>query len=282
MQRTTLAALALAFVATPALAQDKAACLDAAERGQRLRATHKLVEAQSALRVCASEQCPVVLRADCAGWLTDVEKALPTIVVAAKDAAGADLVDVAVTVDGQPFVQKLDGTSVPLDGGAHVFRFTSADGAAVERQVVVREGEKNQAVTVVLSPPAPPVVARVTPPAPPAPATDHGSLGGRIAGWTSVGVGVAAVGLGLGLYVAGVHRMDGADCGIGGDPKACRTDADTSAYDAGAMLQGAGIGLFVGAFVAVVGGAVLVLLSRSHAPADVARAPRAGGFAFSF
>src|ERR1700733_10293046 len=89
------------LVAAPAFADEKAACLDAASKGQRFRDTHKLVEAREQLRVCAAAQCPAVVQSDCANWLADVEKALPSVVLSAKSGTGVDLVDVTVSVDGQ-------------------------------------------------------------------------------------------------------------------------------------------------------------------------------------
>ncbi|HEV3189833.1 MAG TPA: hypothetical protein VGY54_05010 [Polyangiaceae bacterium] len=153
------------FVTTAALADDKAACLDAAARGQRFKDNHKLVEARQQLRVCAAAACPAVVQSDCATWLAEVDAALPSVVVTAKNGAGADLIDVKVSMDGQLLVASLDGHAVAMNAGPHTFHFTAADGSTLDRQVVVHEGEKNQAVAVVLG-------AAPTPPArPPAPVT---------------------------------------------------------------------------------------------------------------
>src|SRR5262249_13965446 len=109
-----LAALLLpyALATTAALADDKAACLQAASKGQRMRAQHDLVGARDQFRACAAAGCPAIVQRDCATWLTEVDKALPTVVVTAKDAAGADLVNVSVSVDGQPLLTKLDGRAL--------------------------------------------------------------------------------------------------------------------------------------------------------------------------
>src|ERR1700752_3565225 len=95
-----LLALALATWAAPAVAQDKAACLDAASKAQKLRSAHSLVEARAQLRICSAASCPTAVQADCAGWLIDVEGGLPTVVVSDKNRSGADVVDVKVSVDG--------------------------------------------------------------------------------------------------------------------------------------------------------------------------------------
>jgi hypothetical protein len=155
MKASSLVSLvvAAAFVPSTAFADDKADCLDAVSKGQRFRDVHKLVEAREQFRVCAAVRCPAVIKTDCANWFTEVEKALPTVVLAAKNQAGADVVHVKVTVDGQPLVSQLDGEAVPLNVGPHNFDFEQVVGAErFTRRVVaiVKEGQKNQLVSAVL------------------------------------------------------------------------------------------------------------------------------------
>jgi len=174
---------------TAVFADDKAACLDAASKGQRFKGTHKLVEAREQLRICAAAGCPAVVQTDCANWLAEVEKALPSVVASAKNWGGADLVDVKVSVDGEPLVLKLDGQAVPMNAGPHTFHFDGADGS-IDRQIVVTEGEKNQRITVVLGAPTPA-----------APAAAEPDAGGSSSPWMSVGWvlgGAGVVGLGIG------------------------------------------------------------------------------------
>ena len=82
------------------------------------------------------------MKGDCTVWLAEVEKGLPTVVVSARSDAGTDLTDIAVLVDGRPFMSMLDGRSIPIDPGPHTFRFVRAGSASIERQVVAVEGEK--------------------------------------------------------------------------------------------------------------------------------------------
>src|SRR5262245_7790898 len=98
----TSAFLVAATVACPrAFGDDKKVCLAAAAQGQTLRDAHKLVEAREQFRTCAREQCPRVVQKDCVAWLSDVEKNLPSVVLTAKDEAGADIVEGKVSVDGK-------------------------------------------------------------------------------------------------------------------------------------------------------------------------------------
>jgi hypothetical protein len=249
----SLIAAAVAFgplSASAAFADDKAACLDASLQAQSLRAAHELVEAREQLRVCATARCPAVVAADCSSWLAEVEKALPSIVVSAKSAAGADLVDVKVSVDGKPLVSKLDGQAMPMNAGAHTFHFEAADGPGLDQQVVVREGEKNQAVAVVLGAPAPP----------PAPAVGHDqateearpSSAWKTVGWILGGVGI--VGLGVGTALGIVATADkSSDC----TGSVCKSGTLGGIKTAAHVSD---IGLIAGG-VLFAGGAALVLWS---------------------
>jgi hypothetical protein len=140
------AAFASCLLASSAFA-DKQVCTDAYGQAQTLRDAHKLTEAREQLRVCARADCPDFIAKDCAGWLKDVEPRIPSVVLIAKNAAGSDLVDVKVTVDGAPVATKLDGLAVDVDPGAHTFAFEAADGK-VEQKVVIAEGGKAQRVSV--------------------------------------------------------------------------------------------------------------------------------------
>jgi hypothetical protein len=199
------------LVATAAYADDKAACLDAASKGQRFRDTHKLVEARDQFRICAAAQCPGVVQSDCANWLADVEKALPSVVLTAKNGMGADLADVRVSVDGQPLVSKLDGQAVTMNAGTHTFHFEGADGTVLDQQVLVKEGEKNQAVAAVLgAAPAPP------PPSPQGAESLPGSGGTtrpwKTVGWVLGGAGVVGLGVGTAFGIVAIGDKNAAHC----------------------------------------------------------------------
>jgi hypothetical protein len=198
-----LVLLASGATATTALADDPAACVDAASKAQKLRNSHQLLEARAALRICAAAGCPPVVQSDCVPWLAEVEKVLPGVVVTAKDGAGADILDVKVTVDGQPFLTKLDGQSVAIDAGPHTFHFQAPDGTTLDRQVVVREGDKGQSIAVVLGA-APVTPSSVTP--------EAGGSPWRTTAWVIGGVGVA--GILIGAITGGIAVADksAADC----------------------------------------------------------------------
>jgi hypothetical protein len=259
--------LLAALPATHAFAGDKAACLVAAQKGQRFRDTHKLVEAREQLRICAAAACPAVVQADCASWLADVERALPTVVLVAKSGAGVDLTDVKVSVDGLPLVSKLDGQAVALNAGPHTFHFEGADGTASDTQAVVKEGEKSQPVGVVLVP-APPqtpttqvaVVSSVPPAASMAPTRAPEPV--RVQ--AGLGVGAAFGGLGL--------SAKGSDC----TGNVCKVGS-TSGIKTDALLSDVG---FIAGGLLLAGGAAIVLFGptpRHEAVTTVKLAPAIAG-----
>ncbi|WP_437729129.1 hypothetical protein [Sorangium sp. So ce861] len=177
-------AAALALTGARAHAQPhKRACAAAYERAQGLRRDGKLLAAREALIACSQPTCPAAAVADCGPWLAEVEKSLPTVVIAARDAHGRERLDVRVLVDGRPLAAALDGKALPVDPGPHTFRYEPASGPAVEERVLIREGEKNRAITVILgassagAPPATPTPAApaASPASPASPAASPAS-----------------------------------------------------------------------------------------------------------
>jgi hypothetical protein len=233
---------------------DKATCLDAVSKGQRLRDTHQLVEAREKFRVCARAECPAVVQSDCAGWLADVEKTLPTVVLSAKDHGRRDVVDVRVSVDGQTIASTLDGQAVAVNPGLRTFRFErAADGRTATSQLLIKEGEKARGVAVVLSGDE---VAGT--PGEPGPASD-GSAGGsrtpapsqsrttvRLLGLLIGGAGVVGMAASAGVAVDAKSK----DNRAANEPGTLRQTDSTSAVNEGNVAT---VLLGVGAAMAVAG-----------------------------
>jgi len=120
-----LCSVALSSLAMPAHADPPATttCVQAYETGQRMRLEAKLDEARASFRSCSRSECPAVVLRDCVRWLREVEDAIPTVVLSARDASGADLHDARIFVDGRLLQQRLTGTPVEVAAGEHVFRF---------------------------------------------------------------------------------------------------------------------------------------------------------------
>ncbi len=133
-------------IAGAARADEKAACVAAYEDAQTLRSKSQLRAAHEKLLVCAAQTCPKVVFEQCAGWLDEVEKSIPTVNFAVTDEQGKDLVDVTVSFDGAVLKKGLDGKSIGVDPGPHKFKFESPGRAPIEQDVLVREGEKSRVI----------------------------------------------------------------------------------------------------------------------------------------
>lgn len=135
-------------IGSSAHAQDveKEKCVASFDRGQRAQSDRALRRAQTELIACAQEACPAVLRADCAGVLAEVRRALPTIVLAADDGRGHEVLDVKVTSNGEVLATRLDGHAIPFDPGTFELTFETAGAAPVKVVQVIHEGEKSHVV----------------------------------------------------------------------------------------------------------------------------------------
>ncbi|WP_394837778.1 hypothetical protein LVJ94_12775 [Pendulispora rubella] len=160
----------------------KQQCIDDAEEGQRLRDEGKLGMAREKFVGCANPSCPGAVVKECRAWLTDVEARMPTLLISAVDAAGNDLVDVKVSVDGRPWLDRLTGTETAIDPGPHQFRLEAAGAEAVEETLVVAERQKGRALRAKF--------ARVNAPAPP---KKPEAASAPVAAYVVGGVGVAAL-----------------------------------------------------------------------------------------
>lgn len=158
--RTPLIALVVSLsVALPAtgLAQDASAqCADAFERAQRERAAGRYLPAREAARACSSVECPQAFIRECVNLYEKLRVDIPSVVFAAQDRNGKELVDVAVDIDGVRTVENLDGRPVELEPGKHTFSFHPANLPPVEKVQVLRVGEQHRLISVVIDTGAPP------------------------------------------------------------------------------------------------------------------------------
>ncbi|HEY1954571.1 MAG TPA: hypothetical protein VGH28_03150 [Polyangiaceae bacterium] len=155
--------VACATLFSAAARADTAACVAASDAGQKLRDEGRLVESRAQFVTCAHEDCPGPVRGDCVRWMQDVERRVPTIVIAATS-AGRDTSDVRVSIDGTLVKSHLDGGAIPLDPGEHRLRYEHAGDPPSQETIVLREGEKDRALRVrfgslVVAPPTRPTLA---------------------------------------------------------------------------------------------------------------------------
>jgi hypothetical protein len=203
-----------------ASADEKMACANASDNGQKLRDDGKLVKARQEFLVCARDVCPGTIKKDCSDWLSQAEASLPSVVLGAKDAHGQDLASAKVTIDGQPSDEKLEGKAMFIDPGAHTFRFEIPGEKPIDQQIVVREGEKNRVVSVSWekADTTPPNPGGATPP-PPEPESKPSHVPAYIAG----GVGIVALGVGTVFAIIGTGDYNDLKNGCG-QTKSCTDD----------------------------------------------------------
>lgn len=251
---------------------DVGTCLKSAEHAQPLRAQGRLVEARSELIVCGAATCPAAVRKDCAGWLADVEEALPSVILEARDAGGQDLVDVAVFIDDVKVRTSLDGSALAIDPGARRVRFEAPDRLPVEQTVLLRQGERRRVIAVTLSTAGERVPAASTfaPPAPSGAATVRAESrpGVPVASWVLGGVGVALAGAGLSLWLVGraEHGELEQTCADAGTCAHGDIVASRTKLIAGDLLMGAG--------VLALGAGVIIALSTGPRRAAISLSPR--------
>ncbi|GMV15700.1 MAG: hypothetical protein HS104_20995 [Polyangiaceae bacterium] len=149
MALVALTALGIASTARaePTTDSTKLACAVAYEQGQRLRKDGRLLAARAQLLACSDAACPSVLQGDCTRWLTELDLTIPTVLLSARDASGAELSDVRVELDGKLLTTSLDGKPVQVDPGVRNFRFF-ARGKTLDREVTLEPGDQGRAVSV--------------------------------------------------------------------------------------------------------------------------------------
>jgi hypothetical protein len=130
-------------------------CAQAYEKAQIERKAAHITAAIESLTICAGQSCPSFVRKDCIEWLTESQATQPSVVFSVRR-NGADLSEADIACDGRIVTRTLDGKAVLLDPGPHQFSFRVSGNRSVEKQIVIREGERNRIIEVDLDrePPA--------------------------------------------------------------------------------------------------------------------------------
>jgi hypothetical protein len=262
-------------------------CLGANDTAISLRSGHKLRAARERLLVCAAPSCPADIRNECTRRVADVMAAIPTIVFEAKDVSGKDVSAVKVSVDGEPLATQLDGTALSIDPGVHMFSFETAGQPKIEKQLVIREGQKGRhepvtfgsagpvAPAPVVAPPAPVAAEKpkTTAPTEPAPtkSVESSGLGAqKTAAIVVAGVGVVGVGIGAAFGLRAMSKFNQANAACPGDcPDQNGVDLWKSTTTAGNIATA---GFIVGG-VGLAAGAALWFTAKPSASTEVSVGP---------
>jgi hypothetical protein len=187
--------VAVVFLATPGLseAKENRACVAAYKKGAQLTKEAKFHAAKEAMSQCTKLICSAALRKECMSKVDQLTIDAPTLVPEVTDDRGRPVTDVRITMDGKPWVTRLDGRAMPVDPGLHVFTFESRGVVFARERMVVLQGQRNRPLAASLvwerrgreqdaidelgpptSPPMPPVTqaarrspSRQAPPPPP-------------------------------------------------------------------------------------------------------------------
>jgi hypothetical protein len=280
-----LAALGLGSLPARAWADDAmSACITSSEQGLELRKQEKLLDARKTLAACATTKCPDEIRSVCEQRITEINAAIPTVIFDVTDAAGAPQTAVKVTVDGISAAIQFTGRGMPFDPGLHTFRFEVAGQSAVEKKLLLKEGDRERRESVVIgaapaaAPAVAPAAATATPPpaapgsaSPPSPpsagavagATPSSGSTQKTLGLVSGGVGVAGLVIGgiFGAMASSKWSSAKSDCGAICPANAPAQQEKNDAQSAATVST---IGV-VGGAVLVAAGAVLFFTAPSGA-----------------
>jgi hypothetical protein len=248
-----LVVLSSLVLAAPGVARadDKLACVQAFELGQKLRDDGKARQALEAFLECQNERCPAMVRRDCSEAVERLSKAAASVVVVVRDAKGADVPNAVVSVDGIA-IDVHTGRAVSIDPGPRHFRVDVTGFEPVEQEIVIHEAEKSRLLTFTVgakpaaTPPPPPIVHHDD-----TPRQTHTALP-----WIVAGVGAAVAVTGAVLFVVGNGKVSDAEA-LCPDQLCQTSDALSRAqatHDDGATLKTAGvIALGLGASLAAAG-----------------------------
>ena len=231
-------------------------CLAAAEASLNFRNDHRLRAERAQDLICGAASCPADIRDECTRRLDMVNAAIPTIVFQVKDAAGNDLSAVRVTMDNDVLAERLEGTALSIDPGAHAFSFETAGQPKLERQFIIVEGQKDRRELIefglscgagrVWSESSRQCVPKTRPPSGPSPL--------QIAGIATMAAGVASAGVGAWFGVTMLTKRDEARRAC---PGACASQAGVQLWRDAVSNGNVATALFIAGGAGVAGGAIL-------------------------
>jgi hypothetical protein len=198
---------------------DKKACSDSYEKAQVMQKASRLNDERAELTVCTQDACPKWIQTECVKWLADIDEHQPSLVIAAKDSQGHDVLDASIEIDGSMISSKLDGSPIRVDPGQHTIKITPDGQAATEMKVVARWGEKSRVVPIILG-------ASSNATSEPPPAGTGPKRGSMVPAIAVAGLGVVALGVSIGVGLSG--KADADDMRTRCAPNCLQSDIDAA------------------------------------------------------
>jgi hypothetical protein len=256
-------------------------CLGASEAALKLGNDHKVRAERSQLLVCASASCPADIRKECASRVDEVNAQIPTIIFGAKDASGADLNAVKVTMDGEVVAERLEGTALSIDPGEHTFTFETANQPQLTKTFTIQEAQKERREVITfgaattapnpLTPTPQPTSAQPPPENPPGAYGNQGLGTQKILAIVAGGVGVVGLGIGTAFGVMAMSQKNDAQSACPGSQ--CATQAGVNKWNnAGSTGNVSTVGFVIGG-LGVAGAAVLWFTAPTSASTQVGLGP---------
>lgn len=194
--------------ASPASAQQegpsKASCAQAYESAQESRASGQLQDTRERLAFCARPECPSFVQKDCARWLEEVDRELPSIVLYPVGLDADATARATVRVDGKELPGALAGGPIVLDPGRHELIVERPGEPPLTRVIMAQQGVQNRSIKLELGPVDDAAGSDV--PQLQADGTSSGSSPLRPYAYAAWGVG--AVGLGVFAVLGTLGRAD--------------------------------------------------------------------------
>ncbi len=116
-------------------------CLAASDASLKAGNQHKLRAERTHLLTCAADNCPADIRKECVARVDEVNAQIPTVIFSARNAAGADLSAVEITMDGEDILAERLLTAISIDPGEHTFTFATAGEASLTKKLVIQQVE---------------------------------------------------------------------------------------------------------------------------------------------
>jgi hypothetical protein len=232
-------------------------CLEAHRESQRLMRSGALLEAKQAMTTCAARSCPALVQTDCTGWLSDVDREIPSVVLRVR-VDGIERFDATVKVNGAEIADAL-GKPLALDPGRYEFEFHEGGFAPQRRAVELAQREKYKFVAVDFTTPREaPKETRPVPNASQTAAAPRRPIPTMT--WVLGGIGIAGLGAFAGLAATTVSRENTLR-------SSCAPECDdTDAHALKIRYLAADISLGVGA--AAIVGATVFYITRPEAPRE--------------
>lgn len=120
-------------------------CVAAHEEAQVAQAQVRLLEARKILLTCSNENCPSVVRSDCANWYTRNNTDIPSLIFTARKGEN-DILDAKIFINGELLPDALDGREKEFNPGRYSVRIEMEGEEPQEKQILVSKGQRERVV----------------------------------------------------------------------------------------------------------------------------------------